>query len=127
MSDCCPDTFYGADPLFFKWQVVRGDTSALDFQFLEDDEVTFIDISDWTFVATAYSAATDESYTLDVTKTEGTVQVVANADVTAQWGTGIKSQTAELRFDLEGTNGEVVWTPVIGTIKVLGDVTIGDL
>jgi hypothetical protein len=127
MSLCCDDETLGADPLYFKWQVVRGDTSTLDFQFLEDDEVTFIDISDWTFVATAYNPADEESYTLDVVKSNGVVQVIANADVTEQWGSGIKPQTAELKFDLEGTNGEIVWTPVIGTIKVLGDVTIGDL
>jgi hypothetical protein len=127
MSLCCDEQTIGADPLFFNWQVVRGDTSTLDFQFLEDDEVTFIDISDWTFVATAYNPVDEESYILDVVKSDGIVQVTANADVTAQWGIGIKPQTAELKFDLEGTSGEIVWTPVIGTIKVLGDVTIGGL
>lgn len=127
MTLCCDEQTIGADPLFFNWQVVRGDTSTLDFQFLENDEVTFIDISGWTFVATAYNPVDEESYTLDVVKSDGIVQVTANANVTAQWGSGIKSQTAELKFDLEGTNGEIVWTPVIGTIKVLGDVTIGGL
>jgi hypothetical protein len=127
MSDCCPDTIYGADPLLFKWQVVRGDMSSLDFHFLENDEVTFIDLTDWTFIATAYDLSSDTSYTLDVVKSNGIVQVTATADVTAQWGNGIKSQTTELKFDLEGTNGEIVWTPVIGTIKVLGDVTLGGL
>jgi hypothetical protein len=127
MSNCCNEETIGADPLLFKWNVVRGDTSSLDFQFLEDDEVTFMDMSDWTFVATAYDLLSEESYTLDIVSSNGTVQVTATADITAQWGTGIKSQTAELKFDLEGTNSDVVWTPVIGTIKVLGDVTIGGL
>jgi hypothetical protein len=32
---------------------------------------------------------------------------------------------AELPFDLQITTNEIVWTPVVGTIRVLSDVTPG--
>ena len=45
---------YGASPANIQWTVVRGDTATLLVQFLEDDEITPFDCSDWTFRATAY-------------------------------------------------------------------------
>ena len=51
--------------------------------------------------------------------------VTAPADITAFWGTTYGGTVAELNFDLEATIDETVWTPVIGTISVLGDVAGG--
>lgn len=125
MNLCCDEQTLGADPLYFKWNVVRGDTSSITFEFYENNEVDLLDLSSWTFVATAYDPISEDSYSLDVIQDGGVITVNATATITAQWGTGIRSQVAELNFDLEGTNDTTVWTPVIGIIKVLGDVTIG--
>jgi len=43
--------------------------------------------------------------------------------LSSNWGTGYKTQIAELNFDVEVTIGETVWTPVTGIISVLGDVS----
>ena len=51
MSMHGPEVF-GADPARIKWQIVRGDTSPLRVEFLEDDEITYFDTSDWSFEAT---------------------------------------------------------------------------
>jgi hypothetical protein len=128
-TGCCDQQTLGADPLYFKWNVVRGDTSSIVFQFLENDEVTELDMSDWTFVATAFNNKNQQSYDLDVALTGGQVEVTATSDVTATWGNGIsQSAVAELNFDLQATNLDgTVWTPVIGTIVVIGDVTGGTL
>ena len=46
----------GASPINIQWKVVRGDSATLKVEFLEDDEVTFVDISDWAFVSSSYDA-----------------------------------------------------------------------
>ena len=49
---------------------------------------------------------------------------MAPASITELWGTGYKSVVTELTFDLQVTiDGETIWTPLIGTISVLGDIT----
>lgn len=128
-TSCCDQETLGADPLYFKWQVVRGDTSSIVFQFLMNDEITELDLSSWSFVATAFNSKNQTSYDLDVAVSGGQVEVTATADVTENWGTGIiQSSVAELNFDLQATNiDSTVWTPVIGTIRVIGDVTGGTL
>lgn len=78
-TGCCDQETIGADPLYFKWNVVRGDTSSLTFQFLMNDEVTELDMSDWTFVATAFNNKNQTSYDLDVSVTGGNVEVTATA------------------------------------------------
>ena len=132
MSMCGPEVF-GADPVSIKWNVVRGDTSPLRIEFLEDDETTYFDTSDWTYKATSYDSKTDFLDELEVTPGEGYVDIMAPASITELWGSGYKSIVAELMFDLQVTidtpninmDGPTVWTPVIGTISVIGDVTGG--
>jgi hypothetical protein len=127
---CCPDEFIGADPAQVKWRVVRGDTSSLEFQFLENDETTFLDLSDWTFSATAFNSKTDSSDSLDVSVNSGSVTVTADANITETWGTeNNQSISAELSFDLQAirTSDDVVWTPVLGIIQVISDVTTNTL
>lgn len=127
-SSCCPSDPIGADPYNIKWTVVRGDTSPLRVEFYEDDEVTPIDISDWNFTASTYDYRGDVIDQLETETGLGYVLVTAPADITALWGTGYSSKVAELAFDLQGINSDgTVWTPVIGTISVLGDVTGGSL
>lgn len=123
MNLCSPEIF-GADPARIKWNIVRGDTSPLRVEFLQDDEVTYFDISTWTFEATSYDPQSDILDSLEVSRGTGYVDIMAPASLTANWGTGFKTVVTELTFDLQATiDGETVWTPLIGTISVLGDIT----
>lgn len=123
MTDaCCPDDFIGADPAIVKWRAVRGDTASIMVQFLQSDETTSYDTTGWTYVATAYEERSDQAYNLNIQVNSGYIKIVAPATMTAQWAVGLKS--GELSFDVQVTTpDETVWTPIIGTISVIGDVT----
>ena len=123
---------FGASPANIQWTVVRGDTATLLVEFLEDDEVTGFDTSDWTYRATAYDPSGDilDDLVVDVYGHE--VTITAPASLTANWGINYKQVAAELKFDLEvtidggsGATSDTVWTPVLGTICVLSDITPG--
>jgi hypothetical protein len=124
MSSCEPEVF-GADPVNIRWNVVRGDTSTIRVDFLNDDETTRLDTDGWDFIASAYDRKTDIVDELEVEAFEGYAVVTAPAEVTALWGTTYGGTVAELSFDLEITIDGTVWTPVIGTISVIGDVSTG--
>ena len=126
----------GASPANIQWNVVRGDTATLKVEFFEDDEVTLYDTTGWTFIATAYDPASDTLDLLTVESYEdGVVYIIAKPNTTKNWGiTKYKPIVAELRFDLQATipgdgvsggGGDEItkWTPVVGTICVLGDVS----
>jgi hypothetical protein len=126
----------GASPANIQWTVVRGDNANLKVEFFEDDEVTPYDTSEWSFSATAYDPSSDVLDDLVVeTYEDGVVYILADKNITENWGgTKYKPVVAELRFDLtavipgDGVSGgggdlETVWTPVVGTICVLGDVS----
>ena len=124
---------YGASTANIQWSVVRGDSATLKVEFFEDDEVTAYDTSDWTYKATAYDVTGDILDELITTAEDGYVEILAPASITENWGgTKYRSVVAELQFDLQvvieggsGQNSDTVWTPVIGTICVLGDVSPG--
>jgi hypothetical protein len=124
---------FGATPANIQWTVVRGDTATLVVEFLEDDEVTGFDTSDWTYKATAYDPVADLLDDLSVEADGHVVTITAPASVTELWGSSAYKQiAAELKFDLEviieggsGVNADTVWTPVLGTICVLSDITPG--
>jgi hypothetical protein len=124
---------FGATPANIQWTVVRGDTATLIVEFLEDDEVTGFDTTDWTYKATAYDPVADLLDDLTVEADGHTVTITAPASVTELWGSSAYKQVAaELKFDLEviieggsGVNADTVWTPVLGTICVLSDITPG--
>jgi hypothetical protein len=130
-SSCSPQIQkYGADPASVQWKVVRGDTASLEIEFLEIDETTPFDTDGWTFKATSYDPTGSVLDDLLVTATTGVVTITADPCITEKWGTAYKTVVAELPFDLQITipalTGEpIVWTPVIGTICVLGDITPG--
>jgi hypothetical protein len=126
----------GASPANIQWTVVRGDTATLKVEFLEDDEVTKYDTTGWTFLATAYDPASDTLDALTVESYEdGVVYIISKPNTTKNWGiTKYKPVVADLRFDLQATipgdgvsggGGDEItkWTPVVGTICVLGDVS----
>jgi hypothetical protein len=49
---------------------------------------------------------------------------LAPASLTSQWGLGYKTIVTELTFDLQVTiDTDVIWTPLIGTISVIGDIS----
>jgi hypothetical protein len=123
---------FGATPANIQWTVVRGDTATLLVEFLEDDEVTGFDTSDWTYKATAYDPIGDVLDDLAVEVDGHTATITAPASVTSNWGTAYKQVAAELKFDLQviieagsGVDADTVWTPVLGTICVLSDITPG--
>ena len=124
---------FGATPANIQWTVVRGDTATLLVEFLEDDEVTGFDTTDWTYKATAYDPVADLLDDLTVEADGHIVTITAPASVTELWGaSAYKQVAAELKFDLEviieggsGVNADTVWTPVLGTICVLSDITPG--
>lgn len=127
MTICSPEIF-GADPANIVWQVVRGDTAKIRIEFLEDDEVTYYDTTDWQYAATSYDFRGDLLDELLVTAHPGYVDIVASSEITQLWGAGYRSAVAELAFDLQVTiDNDTVWTPVVGTVRVLADVTPGSL
>lgn len=123
---------YGANPISVKWNIVRGDTAELYVDFLELDETTGFDCAGWTYKATAYDINGDVLDEL-VTLSDGhSVTIQAPASLTLNWGSSYKSVVAELPFDLQviieedsGPYEDTVWTPIIGTITVIGDVSPG--
>jgi hypothetical protein len=127
MSICKPEIF-GSSPLNVMWKVVRGDTAVFKVKFFEPDEETPINISSWSFESTAFDPRNQSFQELEVSLEDGYVVITADADLTQSWGLGVSSQVAELTFDLEVNIGvDTVWTPIIGTISVIGDVTGGRL
>lgn len=125
MSSCVPERF-GADPVTIQWRVVRGDTATLKVEFFEDNEIDYYDTSDWEFSATSYDQSGNFLDELTVNVELGYVVIEACPDVTKMWGTGYNATVAELPFDLQiKTEEHFVWTPLIGTIYVIGDVTPG--
>ena len=128
MTLCEPDTIC-AKPVNVKWNVVRGDTSTLRIDFLAEDEVTATDITGWNIQATAYDSKTVLSYALGVTANDGWIVITAEEDITELWAPGVQRYRAqELNFDVQVTFADfTVWTPVIGTISVIADVTGANL
>ena len=119
---CSPEIF-GANPANVKWQVVRGDTASLRVEFYENDEITPFDTEDWIFSSTSYDFRGDVLDELEVEAGDGYVVITAPAEITEFWGAGYTSTVAELAFDVQVDIDGTTWTPVIGTITVLGDVT----
>lgn len=125
MTLCGPDIF-GADPVNIKWNVVRGDTATLRVEFYENDEVSFYDTDNWDYTASVYSSREDVIDELTVQAGDGYVDITASPDITKNWGNGYSvGSVGELLFDVQVTFDGTVWTPVIGTINILGDVTYG--
>lgn len=119
---------FGADPARIQWKIIRGDSSSLRIEFLEDDEVTPIDITGWTFISTAYNPVLGDTETLTVTPGVGYVDIFVTPLQSSSWGSSYATVVAELPFDLQVTKQDTtVWTPLVGTICVLGDITGGSL
>jgi hypothetical protein len=120
---------FGVTPASIQWKVVRGDTAKLSVDFFELDETTGFDCTGWTYEATTYDSSGDVLDQLVVTSNEHSVTITAPASLTVNWGSGYKNVVSELPFDLQvnipAVGENTIWTPIIGTITVLGDVTPG--
>ena len=126
MTMSIPESF-GNTPAIVKWNVVRGDTARLRVDFLENDETTTFDIEDWNFASTTYDNRGDILDSLTVDVEDGYINIIATPEITSFWGSGYNGTVAEIAFDLEVQIGDIIWTPVLGTIKVAADVTAGTL
>ena len=135
-SSCSPSLEqFGAEPVNVQWKVVRGSNGSLTIDFLEIDETTAFDTAGWTYKATSYDPLGNVLDDLPVEATTGSVTISVDSCITENWGTGYKNIVAELPFDLQVTipgitvsgvtSDDIIWTPVIGTICVLGNVTPG--
>lgn len=120
---------HGATPANIQWTVVRGDSANLKVEFFEDDELTSYDTDTWSYNATAYDISGDVLDDLPVVAGEGYAEIQIPASITENWGSNYKNVVAELPFDLQvvisDAGEDTVWTPVIGTICVIGDITPG--
>lgn len=115
--------FFGAEPARITWKIVRGDTAYIQIKFLEDDETTLWDSESWSYIAVAYNPRTDTEYELEVDyENPADIMITAPSDVTSEWGNTYGSVVAELLFDLQVDTGSEIWTPIVGTITVVGDV-----
>ena len=135
-SSCSPSLEqYGAEPVNVQWKVVRGSNGSITIDFLEIDETTAFDTAGWTYKATSYDPSGQVLDDLPTEATTGSVTITVDSCITENWGTGYKNVVAELPFDLQVTipgisvsgseTQDIIWTPVIGTICVLGNVTPG--
>jgi len=114
---------------------VRGSNGSITIDFLEIDETTAFDTAGWTYKATSYDPSGQVLDDLPTEATTGSVTITVDSCITENWGTGYKNVVAELPFDLQVTipgisvsgseTPDIIWTPVIGTICVLGNVTPG--
>jgi hypothetical protein len=122
-----PET-YGNDPINTQWKVVRGDTASLKIEFFENDEKTYFDTSDWEYAATTYDFRGDVLDELEVIVSDDYIEIKASPEITSLWGDGYSSVVGELAFDLQVTiDDDIIWTPIVGTVKVYADVTGGSL
>jgi hypothetical protein len=118
----------GAKPAYVKWDVVRGDTSVLRVEFYDQDESSPYDTTGWTFISSVYDRRGETLTALAIEEFDGYITITASPTLTELWGSGFNTRVAQLDFDVQVTidNGEepdIVWTPVIGIISVIGDIT----
>jgi hypothetical protein len=118
---------FGSNPANILWSIVRGDTAKLRVSFLEKNEVDEYETTGWQYHSTAHDPKTDTSYPLTVVLVGKYVDIIAPAELTELWGMDKSgSVVAELSFDLQvSLPGSEIWTPIIGTISVMADVTGG--
>jgi len=114
--------YFGAEPARILWKIVRGDSSSIRIDFLENDESTGFDCSGWSYASVAYNPKTDTEYDLDVDYEGHSVIISIPPQTSMLWGRIYGTVVAELLFDLQVDTGTEVWTPIVGSIIVIGDV-----
>lgn len=116
------DAYAGESPAKIVWNMVRGDDSSIEITLLDDDGKP-LDTTGWAYVSKARSDS--DLYSLAVTSLVNVVTIKASSSITGLWGAGATTNpAAQLPFDLQVTKSDgTKWTPVIGRIVVLPDVT----
>lgn len=120
----------GEKPPFVNWTVVRGDTSGFKV-YLEDDSKTPLIVSDWTIsmkvkrpnVSQLTPVITDEATTIMQLVPEADADdLVGEFTVFLSSSQSLILQTGDI-FDIQVSNGEIVWTVCQGSMIILEDVT----
>jgi hypothetical protein len=120
----------GEKPPFVNWTVVRGDTSGFKV-YLEDDSKTPLIVSDWTIsmkvkrpnVSQLTPVITDEATTIMQLLPEADADdLVGEFTVFLSSSQSLILQTGDI-FDIQVSNGEIVWTVCQGSMIILEDVT----
>ena len=123
MTICGPEVL-GADPANIKWSVVRGDSASLRIEFFEEDGTTKSSTSGWTALSSTYDYRGDVIDNLDTEIGTGYVDIIITPETSRLWGAGYRPIAADLGFDLQITTSDgTIWTPVIGSISVIADIS----
>ena len=123
MTICGPEVL-GADPANIKWTIVRGDSASLRIEFFEEDGVTKSDIEGWTALSSTYDYRGDVIDNLETEVGDGYIDIFVTPETSRLWGAGYRPIAADLGFDLQITTTDgTIWTPVIGSISVIADIS----
>jgi hypothetical protein len=120
----------GEKPPFVNWTVVRGDTSGFKV-YLEDDSKTPLMVSDWTISMKVKRPNTSQLTPIITDDATTIMQLLPEADaddLVGEFTVFLSSsqslilQTGDI-FDIQVSNGEIVWTVCQGSMIILEDVT----
>jgi hypothetical protein len=120
----------GEKPPFVNWTVVRGDTSGFKV-YLEDDSKTPLIVSDWTISMKVKRPNTSQLTPIITDDATTIMQLLPEADaddLVGEFTVFLSSsqslilQTGDI-FDIQVSNGEIVWTVCQGSMIILEDVT----
>jgi hypothetical protein len=120
----------GEKPPFVNWTVVRGDTSGFKV-YLEDDSKTPLIVSDWTISMKVKRPNTSQLTPVITDDATTIMQLLPEADaddLVGEFTVFLSSsqslilQTGDI-FDIQVSNGEIVWTVCQGSMIILEDVT----
>ena len=120
----------GEKPPFVNWTVVRGDTSGFKV-YLEDDSKTPLIVSDWTISMKIKRPNTSQLTPIITDDATTIMQLLPEADaddLVGEFTVFLSSsqslilQTGDI-FDIQVSNGEIVWTVCQGSMIILEDVT----
>ena len=120
----------GEKPPFVNWTVVRGDTSGFKV-YLEDDSNTPLIVSDWTISMKVKRPNTSQLTPIITDDATTIMQLLPEADaddLVGEFTVFLSSsqslilQTGDI-FDIQVSNGEIVWTVCQGSMIILEDVT----
>ena len=120
----------GNKPPTVLWTVVRGDTSGFKV-YLEDDSKTPLIVSDWTISMKVKRPNTSQLTPIITDDATTIMQLLPEADaddLVGEFTVFLSSsqslilQTGDI-FDIQVSNGEIVWTVCQGSMIILEDVT----
>lgn len=120
----------GEKPPFVNWTVVRGDTSGFKV-YLEDDAGNALIIPDWDIsmkikrpnISQITPVITDDATViLELFPAADADDLVGEFTVFLASSESIILQTGDI-FDIQVSNGEIVWTVCQGSMIILEDVT----